>query len=322
MSDPILEVKDLSIEFKNREKLFQIGKSYETRKRVLDKISFTLNKGETFGIVGETGSGKTTIARTLVGINKPAEGRVSLLGREVNFRKREGLLYLRRNIGIVFQDPIGSLNPKLTVSNIIEEGLNPLSNISKSQKKGRISEVLSLVEIPESKLDAYPDELSGGERQRVSLARTIVEDKKILILDEPTSSLDVSIQAQILNLLGKIKEELSVSYIFITHDFNVIKYMCDRMSVLYYGKMLEEGNVRDMYENPLHPYTSDLMNANITLSPRTEGGDKIEIREPSKSGCIYMNTCRRRFSPCVNSPPDFRMDSRTVKCWLYKDEEN
>jgi oligopeptide/dipeptide ABC transporter ATP-binding protein len=320
MNERILEVKDLSIEFKSRERRLLSGRKYEAKKRVLDKISFTLKMEETYGIIGETGSGKSTLARTLVGINKPVEGRVTLLGRDINFGKKEDVLYLRKNIGIVFQDPIGSLNPKLTVFQIIEEGLNPLGKISKAVGRDRIEEVASLVEIPKSKLAAYPDQLSGGERQRVSLARTIIEDKKILILDEPTSSLDVSIQAQILNLLRKIKDELSVSYIFITHDFNVIKYMCDTLSVLYFGKLLETGSVREIYERPLHPYTSDLMDANITLTQKGESVSELEVREPSREGCVYKNTCTKRFSKCDISPPEFHIDSRIVRCWLYEDK--
>lgn len=318
INNEILRVDGLTVQFLNREKV-KFGMMKLNRwKIVLDNISFSILDGETFGIVGETGSGKSTLAKTLVGIYVPKDGKVILKGREINFRKKDDLLYLRRNVGIVFQDPVGSLNPRLTVREIIREGLAIEEKLTRKEQDSRIDEATDLVGLAGSKLDAYPAEISGGEKQRVSLARAIVNKKKLLILDEPTSSLDVSIQAQILNLLRKLKEELSITYIFITHDFNVIKYMCDRIGVLYYGQILEISSVREIYENPLHPYSSDLMNANITIESENKFESQYEVGEPSRSGCIYYNSCLKRFNKCNTSPPIFLVDGRKVKCWLYE----
>lgn len=317
MSDSILEVENLSVQFKSKTKIFQKREQQEKWKRVLDSVSFGIRKGETFGIVGETGSGKTTLARTLVGIYKPKNCKIRLLDKDIDLRKREDILFLRRNIGIVFQDPVGSLNPRLSVFDIISEGLPNLQKMKKNEVEHRIREAAKLVELPDSKLESYPTELSGGEKQRVSLARTIAGGKKILVLDEPTSSLDVSIQAQILNLLIKLKKELSISYIFITHDLNVIKFMCDRVAVLYYGQILEQGSTYKIFERPSHPYTYDLVHANVTLESTDLYTSSYESGEPSKVGCVYKNSCRKKFDPCDKSPPIFVSDEVQVKCWIY-----
>lgn len=310
----ILEVNNLKVKFQVNAGLF--AKSEEKYKIVLDGINFSIEQGETFGIVGETGSGKSTIAKTLVGINVPSEGEISLLGKKIDFKKKSDLIFLRKNIGIVFQDPVGSLNPKLRVNEIIYEGLNLEEKLTSKEKRERIYEIAEKVGLNKNKLNSYPGELSGGEKQRVSLARAIISPKKILILDEPTSSLDVSIQAQILNLLIKIKKELNLTYIFITHDFNVIKYMCDRIGVLYYGRMLEISPVKEAYENPLHPYTQDLMNANITIDSTSGFESQYEIGEPSREGCIYKNSCKFRMEICEKDPPTFNIGERQIKCWL------
>ncbi len=319
-NNKILTVENLKVQFLNREKLKFSARKSGKWKIVLDSISFSINENETFGIVGETGSGKSTLARTLMGIYKPVEGRVTFMGKEINFKKKDDLIFLRKNIGIVFQDPVGSLNPRLRIREIIREGLFTDVKLSKTEQNSRIEEVSDLVGLARSKLDAYPNEISGGEKQRVSLARALVNNKKILILDEPTSSLDVSIQAQILNLLRKLRDELSITYIFITHDFNVIRYMCDRIGVLYYGQILEISSVHDIYENPLHPYSSDLMNANITLDTVDKFDSQYEVGEPSRSGCIYLNSCSRKFEKCNVVPPSFDINGRIVKCWLYEND--
>ncbi len=317
MENKILEVRDLEVKFPVKSKLF--SPKEEKFKTVIDKVSFSIVEGETFGIVGETGSGKSTIAKTLVGINYPSGGEIYLLGRKINFNRKSDLIFLRKNVGIIFQDPVGSLNPKLRIFDIILEGLNFEEKYTKEEKKSKVLEIAKKVGLNESKLYSYPSELSGGEKQRVSLARAIISPKKILILDEPTSSLDVSIQAQILNLLQNLKKELNLTYIFITHDFNVIKYMCDRLGVLYYGRMLEISEVKDAYENPLHPYTKDLMNANITIEGTSGFESELEMGEPERNGCIYLNSCRFKMDVCRSDPPLIQLNARYVKCWLYEE---
>lgn len=317
MNESILEVENLSVQFKAKTKMFRPTGDREKWKKVLNSISFSLRQGETYGIVGETGSGKTTLARTLVGIYKPKNCKVTLYGKRVDFRKKEDILLLRKTIGIVFQDPVGSLNPRVTVYDIISEGIPVGEKLKEEDRMEKVRGAARLVELPESKLESYPTELSGGEKQRVSLARTIIGGKKILVLDEPTSSLDVSIQAQILNLLIRLKKELSISYIFITHDLNVIKYMCDRVAVLYYGQILEQGRTEEIFEHPRHPYSSDLVGANITFSSTTKFTEVQESGEPSKEGCVYKNSCSKRFAACDNEPPVIDYGRGSVKCWLY-----
>ncbi|MCL4412360.1 MAG: ABC transporter ATP-binding protein [Candidatus Thermoplasmatota archaeon] len=319
--ESILNVSGLKVRFRNREKRGFLTGAAEKWKVVLDDISFSVNEGETLGIVGETGSGKSTLARTLVGIYRPVSGEVILNGKRIDYGKKVDLVYLRNNIGIVFQDPIGSLNPRLTVREIVREGIPFNRKISRKEQDNSISEITDLVGLSSSKLDEFPETISGGEKQRVSLARALVNRKKILLLDEPTSSLDVSIQAQILNLLRKLREELSVNYIFITHDFNVIKYMCDRIAVLYYGQFLEVSSVQDLYENPFHPYSAELMNANLTLETSNKFESQYEIGEPSREGCIYVNSCPKRFSKCSLPPPSIPLGNRVVKCWLYSSDD-
>ena len=318
MNNKILEIRNISVRFKTKTKLKIILKEGERYKIAVDNVSLDVMEGDTFGLVGETGSGKSTIARTLVGIYKPFTGEIYFMGKKIDFKRKNDLLYLRKNIGIVFQDPVGSLNPKLKVREIIREGFSIEEKYSKSEQDKLIFDITRKVGLGESKLDSYPSELSGGEKQRVSLARALVTQKKILILDEPTSSLDVSIQAQILNLLRKLKSDFNLTYIFITHDLNVIRYMCNRMGVLYYGQLLETGNVKEIYESPLHPYTADLMNANLTLDSSLDFTSQYDIGEPSRKGCIYKNSCKKRFELCENPPNDVELGERKVKCWLYK----
>jgi oligopeptide/dipeptide ABC transporter ATP-binding protein len=317
MNKVILEVKNLKVRFKVKTKFKLFPNEEERYKIAVDNVTFKVNEGETFGLVGETGSGKSTIARVLVGIYRPFGGEIYLMGRKIDMGRKDDILFLRRNIGIVFQDPVGSLNPKITVREIIREGFSIDERYDKKEQERLILDIINKVGIGESKLDSYPSELSGGEKQRVSLARALVTRKKILILDEPTSSLDVSIQAQILNLLRKLKEDFNLTYIFITHDLNVIRYMCDRMGVLYYGQLLELGRIKEIFENPLHPYTEDLISANLTLESSLNVLSQYDLGEPSRNGCIYRSACRKRFQECEKLPPEIDMDGRMVKCWLY-----
>jgi peptide/nickel transport system ATP-binding protein len=319
-NDPILEFKDVKVQFKTKQKLSLKTLLTTKWKIVLDSISFSVREGETFGIVGETGSGKTSLARTLIGIYKPVSGAVKLMGKVINFKSKEDLYYVRLNVGMVFQDPVGSLNPMLSLRDIISEGLPSEKKLSKNEINEKIDEISGLVGLPINKLDSFPPEISGGEKQRVSLGRALINKKKILILDEPTSSLDVSVQAQILNLLRKIKEELSVTYLFITHDFSVIEYMSDRVTVLYFGQILEISSVRNLFENPLHPYTADLISAHIRVDTDSAFDASYRIEEPSREGCIFINSCSKKFEKCTITPPSFSVNGRIVKCWLYSNQ--
>lgn len=295
-----MEIDDLVVSFRTRSgssRLFEKGHSAVA----VDRVSLKIRQGETFGLAGETGSGKSTIAKVLVGLYKPSAGSVKLLGEKIDFSRRKDVAKLRRNVGIVFQDPVGSLNPRLRVRDIIKEALIASKEFNKSEHDSRIARIVETVGLRKSAIEAYGRDLSGGEKQRVSLARAIVVPKKLLVLDEPTSSLDVSVQAQVLNTLRSLKSELNLSYLFITHDLNVMKYVSDRLGILYYGKLLEVGRTYDVVTSPMHPYTSKLI-ANLLSLKRVERSESDVEQGPSSSGCIYRKVCPRVFERCSEVP--------------------
>ena len=284
--------------------------------KAVDSVSFKIREGEVFGLAGETGSGKSTIARTLLGIYKPRSGSVRLLDEEVQFDKKEDLARLRRNVGIVFQDPVGSLNPRVKVKEIIAEALVAARAYKSSQHEELVERAAKMVGLRKSALDAYPRELSGGEKQRVSLARAVAVPKKLLILDEPTSSLDVSVQAQVLNILRNLREELKLSILFITHDIGVLKYMSDRLGILFYGKMVEQGPTRSLISSPQHPYTQKLM-ANVLGLKKASVAESEGEQGPSATGCIYSKVCPSVFEKCIAPPPMFEVGPEaTAACFL------
>ena len=315
----ILEVKNLTVSFVVRAGNLLLFERGSGMMNVVNDVSFSVREGETFGLAGETGSGKSIIAWVLVGLFKPRAGSVKFLGREINFRKKADLTYLRRNVGIVFQDPVGSLNPRLRVREVIREALIASRLFNQRDHDFRIEETVDLVGLRRSSLDAYPRELSGGEKQRVSLARALVVPKKLLVLDEPTSSLDVSVQAQVLNTLKELKSKLNLSYFFITHDINVMKYMSDSLGILYYGKLLEVGRTYDVVTTPKHPFTVRLM-SNVPglkrAQPQQE--DRLGEQGSSATGCVYCKVCPHVFEKCDVSPPMFDSGSdQFVACYLH-----
>ncbi len=314
----IVEVNNLTVSFIVRGGNLLLFERGTGMMNVVNDVTFQVREGETFGLAGETGSGKSIIAWVLVGLFKPRSGSVKLLGKEINFRKKADVTYLRRNVGIVFQDPVGSLNPRLRVKDIIQEALVASKTFDPRDYDSRIEETIDLVGLRKSSLDAYPRELSGGEKQRVSLARAIAVPRKMLVLDEPTSSLDVSVQAQVLNTLKELKSKLHLSYFFITHDINVMKYMSDTLGILYYGKLLEVGRTYDVVTNPKHPFTIRLM-SNVPGIKRAELQEEdLGERGSSPTGCVYSKVCPRVFEKCVNSPPMFGLGSdHFAACFLH-----
>jgi len=311
-----VEIENLTVTFRSKRRKSLLARA--PRMKALDGVSFSIREGETFGLTGETGSGKSTLAKVLVGLYRPTSGTVRLLGRQINFNSRRDVAYLRQNVGIVLQDPVRSLNPRLTVREIISEALVASKSVPRRKYDERIGFITRLVGVTNDLLPRNPRDLSGGQRQRVSLARALVVPKKLLVLDEPTSALDVSIQAQVLNTLKKLKSELDMSYLFITHDINVIKYVSHRLGVLFYGKLVETGDVRSIATDPRHPYTKKLMSNVLTLSQASLQDATISEHRPSPDGCRYRLVCESAFERCREVPPSIDLGSgHMVSCFLY-----
>ncbi|MDE0741233.1 MAG: ATP-binding cassette domain-containing protein, partial [Candidatus Poseidoniia archaeon] len=271
-------MKKYIIKIKDLRKYFPVKNVWGTDialVKALDGVDLNIEEGKTFGIVGESGCGKTTLMRTLLRLVEPTSGSVllsnqftGLKGRTLEKLSNEELRLFRRQIGVVFQDPIGALNPRMLIKDIVGE---PLVIHGKTVNfRERVIELLENVGLGEEHLYRYPHEFSGGQRQRIVIARALALDPKVLVLDEPTSALDVSVQAQILNLLNDLQVKFNLTYVFISHDLSVIEYMCDRLAVMYLGKVVEEADTEELFSNPQHPYTKALLSATPSFEKNTK----------------------------------------------------
>lgn len=253
MSDhPLIEVKNLK-------KYFDIGENIVLR--AVDDVSFTINKGETFGLVGESGSGKTTVGRTIMGLYTPTGGQVLLEGTDIHKLKGKERKEFTRRVQMIFQDPYASLDPRMTVGDIIGEGIDIFNLYTGQMRTDRIKELLELVGLNEENASRFPHEFSGGQRQRIGIARALAIEPEFIVCDEPISALDVSIQAQVVNLLIKLQKDLKLTYLFIAHDLSMVKHISDRVGVMYLGHLVEMAKSADLYRNPVHPYTKSLLSA-------------------------------------------------------------
>ncbi len=274
---PVLEVKNLKQYFESGR-----GKN-RTVVKAVDDISFTINKGETFGLVGESGCGKTTAARGIIRLYDPTGGEVYFNGKKISGKlTKEERKEVTRGMQMIFQDPIASLNPRMTVKEIIGEGLriNRLYE-SEDEMMELIYNILETVGLTREHATRYPHEFSGGQRQRIGIARALITNPDLVIADEPISALDVSIQAQVLNLLNKLKEELGLTVLFIAHDLSVVKYFSDRIGVMYRGRLLEVADAKELYAHPIHPYTKSLLSAIPLADPNYERQRKRTYYDPS-----------------------------------------
>lgn len=273
----ILEVKNLCQHFSSGH-----GKNKMAVKAV-DDVSFAVRRAETFGLVGESGCGKTTTGRTIIRLYDPTGGEVLFDGRDISGKMTKDLRsYLTSNISMIFQDPIESLNPKMTIEEIVGEGLKVRGQKDRDEIHRQVVEMLEKVGLVEEHATRYPHEFSGGQRQRIGIARAIITKPKLVIADEPVSALDVSVQAQVINLLNDLKDEMGLSILFIAHNLSVVKYFSDRIGVMYYGHLVEVANGDDLYKNPLHPYTKALLSAIPEPNPITERTRKRVDYDPER----------------------------------------
>ena len=273
----ILEVKNLCQHFSSGH-----GKNKMVVKAV-DDVSFAVRRAETFGLVGESGCGKTTTGRTIIRLYDPTGGEVLFDGRDISGKMTKDLRsYLTSNISMIFQDPIESLNPKMTIEEIVGEGLKVRGQKDRDEIHRQVVEMLEKVGLVEEHATRYPHAFSGGQRQRIGIARAIITKPKLVIADEPVSALDVSVQAQVINLLNDLKDEMGLSILFIAHNLSVVKYFSDRIGVMYYGHLVEVANGDDLYKNPLHPYTKALLSAIPEPNPITERTRKRVDYDPER----------------------------------------
>ena len=302
----MVEIKDLVKNFSLSQGIW--AKDSRVIKAV-DKVNFSIEEGEIVGLVGESGSGKTTLARVILGLTPMTSGSVVIDGIDLAKAGKKDRDKLHREIAVVFQDPVSNLNPRQTVESSIMRPML-LHNIPRAEARRRAKEVLDMVKMDERYLDCYPHQLSGGQLQRIAIARALALSPKIMILDEPTSALDVSIQAQIFNLLLDLQEQMHLTYLVITHDLNAVKYISDRIAVMYLGKLVEFGSTEEVTEHPQHPYTRGLMRAAPILDPRMRGRKKETIDgEPGSmmdlgTGCRFYARCRYASPECQSHDPD------------------
>ena len=307
MSEPLLQVQDLVKHFIRRE--FILGGEI-SRVRAVDGVSFSLQPGETLGVVGESGCGKSTLARCIMKLIEPTSGRLLFENTDISSYTRKQMRPLRREMMMVFQDPFGSLNPRKHVGWIVSEPLQVHHWGTTQQIKERVQSLLALVGLSPEHYNRLPHEFSGGQRQRIGVARALALEPKLIICDEPVSALDVSVQAQILNLLADLQEQFGLSYVFITHNLDVVRYVSSRVVVMYLGKIIEQGKVRDLYDHPRHPYTASLLSAVPVPNPKLarlrepivlEGDVPSPINPPS--GCRFHPRCPRAQNICAELYP-------------------
>jgi oligopeptide transport system ATP-binding protein len=298
------------VEVKNLKKFFNIGKK-GTLKAVND-LSFRIQRGETVGMVGESGCGKSTAGRTILRLYNPTDGEVLFQGQNIYKLSERKMKELRRDMQMIFQDPYASLNPRMTVEDIIGEALDIHQLATGRKRKERIAELLELVGLNREHMSRFPHEFSGGQRQRIGISRALAVEPKFIICDEPISALDVSIQAQVVNLLKDLQKRLGLTYLFIAHDLSMVKHISDRVAVMYLGKIVEFASSESLYAEPLHPYTRALLSAIPTPDPQLEAKrDRIvlsgDVPSPMNppSGCHFRTRCPLASEQCVNMEPEF-----------------
>ncbi len=326
MSEVLLEVQNLKTYFPINRSFFSKNKDYV---KAVDGVTFKLFKGETLGIVGESGCGKSTTGRSILKLIEPTSGNILFEGKDVLSMSKQELRKLRKQMQIVFQDPFASLNPRLRISSILEEALLTHGiGATKKERRQKVIDILQMVGLGAFHADRYPHEFSGGQRQRIGIARAIAVGPSLIIADEPVSALDVSVQAQILNLFQSLQKELELTYIFIAHDLSVVKHISDRIGVMYLGRMVEFADKNQLFADPLHPYTKSLMSSVPIPNPESEKKDRIiltgDVPNPVNPplGCTFHPRCFACMEVCrTKKPRNIEVKpGHFVACHLFEPE--
>ncbi len=321
--EPILKVKNLKT-------YFDVTKGIFSKKQIVkavDDVSFEVMRNETFGLVGESGCGKTTLGRTIVKLYDPNSGSIEFEGRDIARIKGKDLKEYHKDVQMIFQDPYASLNPRMTVGEIIKEPMI-IHNIyeTDAEREARAVDLIKIVGLKPDHIRRYPFEFSGGQRQRIGVARALALDPKFIVCDEPISALDVSIQAQVINLLDDIQKKMGLSYLFIAHDLGMVKHISDRIGVMYLGHLVEVGPSNEVYHRPLHPYTVALLSAIPIPDPKIAKEKKRIVLEgeiPSPinppTGCVFSTRCSKATERCRREAPQMtKVGNRQVSCFLYE----
>ena len=323
-----MENKKLLLRTEHLVKEFPIGgtKKNPLVVHAVSDVNLEIYEGETLALVGESGCGKSTLGRLLIRLLDVTSGKVEFEGQDITAMKESEFAKIRRQLQIIFQDPYASLNPRMSVAKIIAEPLTTYGMKDKKELEARVKELMKAVGIPEEFYNRYPHQFSGGQRQRIGIARAIALNPKLIVCDEPVSALDVSIQSQVLNLLKDLQEEYKLTYLFISHDLSVVRFLCDRIGVMYLGRMVEIADRQELYDNPMHPYTKALLSAipvpdvDVKHEPMLLEGDIPSPYNPPK-GCLFHTRCKFAMECCKTEVPQMRQigENHCVACHLYDD---
>lgn len=312
------------IKVENLKKYYDVGKGQQLK--AVDNISFEIKKGSTLGVVGESGCGKSTTGMLSLNLIEPTSGKVYFYGQDIKAFNKQQMMNFRNKAQIVFQDPYSSLNPRIKVMDIIAEGMDIFKKYSKKDRNDRVMELLEMVGLKKEHAERYPHEFSGGQRQRICIARAISLNPDYIVCDEPISALDVSIQAQIVNLLNRFQSDYAYTYLFISHDIKMVKLISDRIAVMYLGKIVEIGKSEEVFNHPLHPYSNILISAVPIANPRIERNRKRikmqgEIPSPINRplGCVFVSRCPYAKRECHEMEPELKEleNNHKIACFLY-----
>jgi oligopeptide transport system ATP-binding protein len=309
---PLLEVRGLAMHFPITEGMVFSRKVGDVK--AVDGIDFSITRGETLGLVGESGCGKTTTGRCILRLERPTQGQILYDGQDIARLAPRELIGLRRRMQVIFQDPYSSLNPRMKVGDIIAEPIRVHGlEADPRRRRDKVKDLLSVCGLDPKFADRYPHEMSGGQRQRVGIARALAMDPEFIVCDEAVSALDVSIQAQVVNLLEDLRERFHLTYLFIAHDLSVVRHLCQRVAVMYLGRIVEMAESDELFDNPMHPYTQALLSAVPVPDPRVEAGRKFrpargEIPSPINppSGCVFHPRCPNAVENCKKARPELR----------------